>query len=162
MTLKVLKVFHIVALCVFVGSIPAHIVLGGLAQSSQGAESFAALHQAKYALTVGLTGAGIAVTVVSGILLMLSRRALLRTRWLRLKLFLMAIIVFNGAAILTPLAEQMKDMALLAIDTGVLSSNFHNLENRESFAGAINLLLILTVLVLSVVKPPLRWVSREA
>ena len=49
---KIIRVLHILAVCVFVGSIPGHIVLGELAKSAQGNEAFAVYQQAKYALTI--------------------------------------------------------------------------------------------------------------
>jgi uncharacterized membrane protein len=162
MTGKLLKVFHFVALCVFIGSIPTHIILGVIAQSSTGAESFAAIHHAKYVLTFGLTGTGIALSLVSGALLVLTRKAVLRKRWMRTKLLLVVAIVFNGVIVLSPLAEQMKVMAMAAVDSGALSPDFHAVESQEAVAGAVNLTLILIVIILAVVKPSLGSKSREA
>ena len=136
MTGKLLKVFHFVALCVFIGSIPTHIILGVIAQSSTGAESFAAIHHAKYVLTFGLTGAGIALALMSGVLLVLTRKAMLRKRWMRTK--------------------------LAAVASGALSPDFHAVESQEGVAGAVNLILILIVIFLAVVKPSLGSKTREA
>jgi len=161
MTIKTLKVFHVLALCIFVGSIPAHIILGGIAQSAQDAETFAVLHQAKYVLTYGLTTVGIALTLISGILLGLSQKHTFRTRWLRTKLFLVLAIVINGAIILTPTAERMKNMAMDAMNSGALSPEFHAAENQEAIAGAINIVLILVIFILAIVKPSLGSPSKE-
>ncbi len=154
---KLTRTIHILAVCVFVGSIPAHIVLGQLANShligGGTMEIFAAYQQAKYALTIGLTTAGIVLTFLSGAALVMGRKPLLRQNWLRAKLAVVALIAINGAVVLTPLAEQMRDLAVTAIKSAALDAAFHAAENTEAVAGAINLALIVIALVLAVFKP---------
>jgi hypothetical protein len=161
MTSKLLRGFHIVALCIFVGSIPSHIILGILAQSAQDAEAFAVFHQAKYALTTGLTASGIGLTLFTGAILGLSRKSIFKMRWLQAKLILVSLIVINGAVVLAPLAEQMRDLAIAAVNTGALSSEFHVAETKESIAGAINLLLVFAIFYLAIFKPKFGTQSLE-
>ncbi|MBT6096119.1 MAG: DUF2269 family protein [Rhodospirillaceae bacterium] len=157
---KLTRTIHILAVCIFVGSIPAHIVLGQLANShligGGTMETFAAYQQAKYGLTIGLTTAGIILTLLSGVALVIRRKPLLRQNWLRAKLCVVAAIAINGAAVLTPLAEQMRDLAVAAVETGALDAAFHAAENTEAIAGAINLALIVVAIALAVFKPQLR------
>lgn len=166
MTSKILRGLHLLAICVFVGSIPAHIVLGSMAASSltpnSGNEAFALYFEAKYALTVGLTMSGIGLTVLSGVMLGTSKRSMFKDRWLRLKLLLVAAIVINGTFVLTPLAEQMRDLAVAAIGTNPLTAEFQALEHTEAIAGAINLALIITVVFVTALKPRLGTSANNA
>lgn len=161
MNAKLLRGLHLIALCLFVGSIPSHIILGQLAQFAEDGDAFAVYHQAKYILTSGLTVSGIALTLLTGLLLASSKRQLFRARWFRAKLAVILLIVINGAVILTPLAEQMKDLAAIAAQTGILSNDFHLAETRETIAGATNIGLILTVFYLVIFKPTLKTNTLE-
>ncbi|MCB2101990.1 MAG: hypothetical protein KDE22_14025 [Rhodobacterales bacterium] len=152
---RLLKGLQLIALCVFVGSIPAHIVIGALAEGAADAEAFALHHQVKHVLTQGLTGAGLAATGISGVLLLLARRDLLRRRWMQVKLAAMALIAANGGLVLMPLAGRMADLAARAAADGALDPAFAGLAHQESLAGAANLGLILLALGLAVAKPRL-------
>lgn len=152
---SVLRWVHITALCVFLGSIPAHISIGILADHAHGYDAFAVHHQIKLALTKGQTLAGLAIVVVSGLLLWSKQRRILSARWFRVKLALVALIAANGGAILTPLAAEMAVMAQSAAETGILSADFAALKLRESLAGAVNLLAILVAVYLGVARPRL-------
>lgn len=151
---KTTRMIHLLALCLFVGSIPAHIFVGRLAGPAQGTEAFAVYLTAKQSLTTGLTFTGLVLTLITGALLAASSKGVFRQRWLRLKLILTPLIVINGALILSPLGERMKDMAVAAA-AGPLPAEFHAAVTREAVAGAINLLLILAIVALSVFRPKL-------
>lgn len=161
MNAKLMRGLHLIALCLFVGSIPSHIILGQLAQFAEDGDAFAVYHKAKFVLTSGLTVSGIALTLLTGLLFASSKRHLFKARWFRAKLALVFLIVINGAVILTPLAEQMKDLAVIAAQTGVLSSDFHIAESREAIAGAINIALILIVFYLVIFKPTFKTGTLE-
>lgn len=153
MSAKLLRGLHIIALCIFVGSIPSHIILGILAQFAQDGAAFAVYHQAKYILTSGLTGSGIGLTLLTGLMLGLSNRRVFKMRWFQIKLALVLLVVLNGAVILTPIAQEMKELAVAAVGTGSLSSQFHVAETKETIAGAVNLLSLLFIIFLAVFKP---------
>ncbi len=155
---KLFKIFHIIAICVFVGSIPSHIILGVLAQDMPLGEGFVAIYKAKAVLTYGLTAAGLALSVISGVLIFLQRRGTIKTPWLRLKLLLVAGIVFNAVNNLIPLAKKMSVLATDAMTTGALPPEFIAAKSAEAVAGPINLALILCVIFLSVAKPSL-WLK---
>ena len=146
----VLRIVHLIAVCVFVGSIPAHIVLGAAIDPAADPAAFAAFHQAKLLLTVSLTGAGIAAAVASGVLLALARRQLFRRGWLWAKIGLVTVVALNGGVVLTPLAAEM---AALAAGPGPLAAEFADLAAREAVAGSVNQVLLLAVVALAVIKP---------
>ncbi|MCW9034338.1 MAG: DUF2269 family protein [Rhodospirillales bacterium] len=150
---KFLKGVHILALCIFVGSVPAHIVLGAVADPTGDYQSFAIFHQAKYLLTYTLTTAGVIAVILSGLLLAISNKGMLKQRWLQIKLALVALIALNGGLILTPLAEKMTALAVKAAQSGTLETTFADLAGRESIAGAANILLIITVVFIAIYKP---------
>ncbi|MBE7638019.1 DUF2269 family protein [Sneathiella sp. P13V-1] len=162
MIFKILKVFHIVAICVFVGSIPSHIILGEIAQVMPLGESFVAIYKTKAVLTYGLTAAGLAMSVISGGLIVLRHRAMLKTPWLRLKLVLVAGIVINAVKNLIPIAKDMSVLAAQAAEAGSLPPEFLGLKAQEAIFGPINLALIICVIILSVAKPSLWKKVRRA
>ncbi len=150
---KALKYLHIIALCVFIGSIPSHIVIGALAEAASDLQTFAAHHHAKQVLTANLTLFALAATILSGLLLGITRRSLFKCRWLQLKLAFIVLIALNGVFFLTPIATEMAALANAAVASGVLDEKFADLRSRESVGGVVNLLSIFIVVALAVVKP---------
>lgn len=166
-----LRIMHLLAVCLFIGSIPAHILLGQAAQSvlrawsdPQQALLFATYHQAKLLLTQGLTLSALIATGVSGLALGLAL-AVGRGRssaaagffrqpsWLWVKLGMVALVGLNGALFLTPWATEMTALATQAMESGqALPSRFQALQQWESLAGGINILLLTGILTLSVIK----------
>lgn len=151
----VLRLAHLGAVAVFLGSIPAHLVLGAVADPAAGWARFATLHEAKHLLTAGLTLAALAATALSGGLLLLARPELRRRRWLRAKLLLVMLVALNGGLVLTPAAAEMAGLAAAAAERGVLAPRFAELEARERLAGPINLVALGLILVLAVTRPRL-------
>lgn len=146
----VLKIVHLTAMAVFIGSIPAHIVLAGVADPVAAA-SFAALQEGKMATIRALTLPGLAVTVVSGLALAWQGRAFHR-RWVRAKVALSALIAINGALVLTPTGQAIAAAAREGVSSGTVPAVLAALETREAAFGAVNLLLILAVIVVAVRK----------
>ena len=122
---RILKVAHLVALALFLGSIPGHIVLGRLADPAADAEGFALLMHATPD----------------------------KVRWMAAKLALVALITVNGAFILTPLARDISGSAKAAVAAGTLPAGFADLTRRESAFGAANLAMVLAVIALAVARP---------
>lgn len=152
-----LKGFHLVALAIFLGSIPGHILLGAMGDPARDLEGFAVLMQAKQMNVQWLTVPGLVITLLSGLTLMV-RRGIKpsRNRWLTAKLALVVLVALNGALILGPLSREMATMAQHAVQAGALPSAFATLEGREAIFGAVNLAMILTIIGLVVAKPALR------
>jgi hypothetical protein len=152
---QVLKSIHVIAACVFVGSIPAHIALGVMADGIGDPAAFAVLHRAKYMLTVNLTLIALAAVMGVGVLMALQRQTLFARRWLQVKGALVLLIALNGMFVLMPVAEEMAKMAADAAGGGVLDPDFAGLKLREGIAGAVNLCAIAAVIFLGVAKPGL-------
>ena len=152
-----LKIGHLVGLAVFVGSIPAHIVLGHLVDPATDLLGFATLMQAKYMTILVLTAPGLVLALLTGTALML-RRGMTpnRFRWMAVKLVLVGLITLNGTLFLTPLARDISAVARAAVSAGALPTEYADLARREAAFGAANLAMILAVIGLVVSKPALR------
>lgn len=154
---KLSRLCHLLAVCLFVGSIPTHIILGEVAQTVSDPYRFAIYHEAKLILSVGLTATALAIVVMSGLWGMWRRRDYLREGWFRLKLIFVALIAANGGLILTPTATRMADMAATAhANAQALDPAFQGLLTQEAIFGALNLILIMAVVALAVYRPILR------
>lgn len=151
---RTLKVAHLIALAVFVGSIPGHIVLGALGDPVADPAGFALLMHAKHVSVVALTIPALAFTVLTGAALAWRRRISPAShRWLAAKLALVALIGANGALVLRPLSAEIARVAAEAAAGGAVPAAVATLAARESAFGAANLAMVLAVLVLSVAKP---------
>jgi hypothetical protein len=153
---KTLKTAHLVGLTLFLGSIPAHIVLGRLAMAHADVAAAVALLEAKHAATLVLTLPGLALSVATGLALLLANRGLLRTAWLRAKLVLVALVALNGALVLTPVGAAMAERASHAGSMDELRAALAPLAARESAFGAANLAMALAAVALAVARPRLR------
>lgn len=150
---KVTKIVHLIAMAVFVGSIPGHIVLGALGDPTANPAAFADYHAAKHALTQVLTVSGLTLTVLSGTMLAIMRRELLKQRWLRIKIALVVLITLNAALFLVPLSGALAELAQTAVTQGTLPPEFDGLAAREGITGAVNLAMIVAVIALAVARP---------
>ena len=151
---KSLKILHFDGLALFDGSIPGHILLGEIAVPETGMEAFAALIRSKYLSVAALTLPGLGLMVATGIPLMIRRKMTPnRLRWMTIKLVLVSLISINGVFLLLPTAWEMSNVAANAMGSGSLDESFWNLKSRESIFGAINLILILIVIGVTVSKP---------
>lgn len=145
---RFLKVVHILGLAVFVGSILGHIALAQMAAPGEAAYGWA--QTAKHDSTLRLTLPGMAVAGLSGLLLTIRRRAILR-RWLQVKVGLFALVALNGALILSPLGAELAAQA----GQGAPAETLLALSGREALFGAVNLSLIVLIVVLAVARPRL-------
>lgn len=156
---KVLKIFHLIGLAVFLGSIPGHILLGRMVEAITDPGQVAQLLQAKHLATAALTIPGLAVAVVSGAALLARRRELLRSGWMRAKLGLVAVVVVNSLFFLLPLASEIAATGNDALSGAVVASRLAALDSREDILGAVNLLMILAIIAVSVTRPRRRLVA---
>lgn len=153
---KTLKVAHLVALALFVGSVPAHILLFALAERSQDAQGFALLMNAKYMCVQVLTLPALFLTLATGVALMVRQDLTpVRARSMAAKLALVALIALNGLFVLRPTARDLSALADNAIGTGSRTNEIAELERREGLYGNLNLAMILAVFVISVFRPQL-------
>lgn len=144
-----LLIIHLIGLAAFLGSVFGHIVLGRLADPAADAAAYALLQDAKHATTMLITGPGLVITGITGLVLLLTRRSLFASTWLKIKLALVAAIGGNAMLVLIPLGVEIAEKAAAGAPPDALTA----LAGRESLFGAANLLMVLTVITLSVVRP---------
>ncbi len=153
---KLLKISHLIGLAVFLGSIPGHILLGGIGNSEADLPGFAVLITAKQLNVQYLTVPGLILTLLSGAALAIRRDINpMRARWLVAKLILVVLITLNGMLILGPLSQEMAVAARNAVQLGALPVEFAALEQKEAIFGAVNLVMVFLVISLAVAKPAL-------
>jgi hypothetical protein len=150
---KPVKALHLLGLALFLGSIPAHILLGRLASAEADLAHMALLLHAKHVSVLALTLPGLALIVVTGLGLVVTERSLVQARWLWAKLGLAAFVMLNGALILTPTSAEIAAVAAEAAATGVVPPTLAALQARESLFGALNLMMTLSIIALAVLRP---------
>lgn len=156
---KLVKALHLVGLALFLGSIPAHILLGRMAAAEGDLAHMALLLHAKHVSVLALTLPGLALIVATGLGLVATERGLVQARWLWAKLALAALVMLNGALILTPTGAEIAALAAEAAATGVVPPTLAALQARESLFGAINLTMIFGIIGLAVLRPG--WRGRQ-
>lgn len=152
---KTLKVFHLIGMAMFLGSILAHIAAGRVPESaSDPAMAFA--RQAIVLATTYVTAPGLGIAILSGVLMALHGPDLLRRRWLMLHVAGAAAIAIITMIVMVPIGKQLLEAAL-ALSAGAASPvAFVSLLAREHAFGAVNIALLLVIIVLGAVKPRLR------
>ncbi len=154
---RLLKTCHLLGLTLFLGSILGHIV-AGVAAGAPGGASFLYAREHIALATRFLTLPGLALSIVSGIaLVVLSRPSPLRQPWLAAKIALTVAVVANSALFLAPAGARVLAgaVALSRGDSGAMADVVAALR-VEQYAGAANVLLILLIVVLGVFKPRLQ------
>jgi hypothetical protein len=155
---RLLKTCHLLGLTLFLGSILSHIVAGAAA-GAPGTASFLYAREQIALATQFLTLPGLALSVLSGIALVaVSRLSPLRNRWLAAKIALTLAVMANSALFLAPAGARAL-MGALALSKGEADAMIEIVAalRAEQYAGAVNILLILSIVLLGVFKPPLRW-----
>jgi uncharacterized membrane protein len=152
-----LKTLHLFFIALLVGSIFGYILLDNIGDPETDLAGFAVLMEAKYMNALVLIAPGLILTIVTGIALMF-RRGMTpnKLRWMALKLGFVGLIALNGIFVLTPLTQEMATIASNAVNSGTLPAVFSELKTRENIFGAINMVMILTTMWLTVAKPTLR------
>lgn len=146
-----IKAVHYLAMSSFIGSIFTHILLGILFSEAEPAALLTIL-QVKAILTQFLIFGGIAISVLSGAGLLVTSKSTPRIRpWLVVKLTLVVGIILNAALVLAPIGVQRVDIAARALP-GMPPLQFWELGMREDIFGAVNLILVLCVVALSILK----------
>lgn len=140
----ILKTLHMLGLAAFVGTVLLHLLIIAVADPADPA-AYAALMEIKDTATKALIVPGMAILGLSG---MASARRLPRPwpLWLKLKLALVAVTAANGLGILLPAGAAIAGAAAAGpVPPDLLA--------REAIAGAVNVVLILVILGLSVARP---------
>jgi hypothetical protein len=155
---RLLKTCHLLGLTLFLGSILGHIVASAAA-GAPGTASFLYAREHIALATQFLTLPGLALSVLSGIALVVgSRLSPQRHRWLAAKIALTVAVMANSALFLAPAGARAfaGALALSKGDAAAMTEIVAALR-AEQYAGAVNILLILSIVLLGVFKPRLQW-----
>jgi hypothetical protein len=151
----ILVLLHMLGLTMFVGSILGSIVLslGSPATGDPSRVVFA--WRAIGAANAYLTIPGLALMIVTGLLLVpAQRRSPRQERWLVLKIAAVAAIVIVAATLIEPSEDQLRELAGSLPDAAARAT-FMEVAARQQIYGAMNLALVALVSVLAVLKPRL-------
>lgn len=158
---RVAKLFHLLGLTLFLGSVFGHIVasIGG---GEPGSAAFLAARENISLATRYLTLPGLALALVSG-LAMAGKSGLpaLRQRWLLVHAGLAIAIVATTATIVGPAGQRIlaASLAFAHNEPGATLAAILDAKSWEDAFGRINLALALAAIVIGVFKPRL---SRRA
>lgn len=141
---KLLKIFHLLGLTLFLGSIFGHIVASAGAGEIGGA-AFSAARQAIAAATEALTLPGLGLALASG--LGLAALAPERRRWMFVHAGLAATVALVAVVVVIPAGQRTLSAATFAEVRAAVTT--------ETVAGALNVALTFAILALGVVKPRL-------
>jgi hypothetical protein len=146
-----LKVVHYAALSAFLGSIFTHILLGAAFGGGDLAK-VALVLQIKETITSLLIFSGLAIAVLSGAGLIAFAAWRPRIKpWLGVKLVLVGAVIANASLELGPIGAERARLAASAAAGGpALGETFRTLGAHESIFGAVNLLLVLLIIAISV------------
>jgi len=153
--LPVLRLMHLLGLTMFVGSILGTIVLslGAPATGDPNAVVFAwrAIGSANTLLTIP----GLAITIVTGVLLVPTQdRSPGRERWATIKILAVLAIVVIAVALIELSEDKLRDLSRSLHDPAARAA-FTEVAVTQGTHGAINLALVILGSVLAILKPRL-------
>lgn len=146
---KIIRVFHILGVVLFFGSILGHAVVGLAEHTHDSPQALLLTRQIVDVATWYLTLPGLLLLVLSGVGLIIYRERPMR--YLAAHLFIAILILANAIFILFPVGQAM----LGAASGGAINSvaEIQVLEGREAMFGVINILLCLAAVFIGVLKP---------
>lgn len=153
-SIRLFGVVHVIGLAAFLGSVFALIAVAQSHDSSGNWLEIAAGRADVMTIIRFVTKPGLVVTLISGILLLVQMKGLLHNRLMRWKGILVLLLVINSHFIVIPAAQELYEIALSASasqaqmpDSSSLVSTerFQAVLFRENIAGAVNLLLFISL-----------------
>lgn len=139
-----LRLFHIVGMAAFVGSVLAMIILARSHDFSGDWGQIAVARADVLRITRYATLPGLGLIVLTGLLLLGGRVGpLLRQRIMRIKLALVALLVLNTTILVVPTVARLALLAEAAVQSPAAQAAFLAVHWREDVFGALNLLLLL-------------------
>ena len=145
---RVLRLLHFVGLVTFLGSIFTYIAISALTRDAS-LENLAFARRIIATGTNVLTLPGMWVLAATG-LWMGYRRYGLSSRFFRIKLLLVALVVVDAHVIVVPAAHAATEIAIRSVGDGHLFPEYGPAYLRETIAGAVNVLLTLAAAVVGV------------
>lgn len=84
------------------------------------------------------------------------RSRLFERRWLIVKLLLATVVIVNGTFILTPLVDQVNDLAEKSLSQGYILPVYMTLKAKEDWYGTLNFIMLIAAFFLAILRPQLR------
>ena len=155
--LKALKAIHIVGVALFPGSIFAHIATGRTPAALTDPAATLFSRQAIDLATRYVTVPGLAIAIVSGILMAaIGYPGFFKRGWLVLHAAAAAIIVVITITVMLPAGRDILTAAAALASGAGAREAFDATAMREHSFGAANIVLALAAIALGAVKPRLR------
>lgn len=149
-----IKVFHLLGVVLFFGSILAHTVASIFATFSNNAQTLFIVRQVMQMETNYLLIPGLVLFFLSGIsMILVAKHKLKKMRWLLLHAVVGVLIILNAVFILLPAGTQILELSQLIARNNLPMDQLMDVKKTESIFGGINLLLCMFALILGVLKP---------
>ena len=153
---KSLKVLHIIGMALLLGSIFAHIAAGRVPGAGTEPAAMVFARQTIDVATRSVTLPGLALAIVSGILMVLLGPAgVLKRRWQLAHMALAAIVVAVTFIVMIPAGREILATALAIAAGSKPADAFSAVALPEHIWGGVNILLILIVVAIGAIKPRL-------
>ena len=153
---KSLKIFHVLGLVMFLGSIVAMIVVNQGHPAGVGPEQYLFARKAIYFTTSVVTMPGLYLLIVSGVGMVIAKRMWpLPTPWLLLKAVFAGLILVNAQFLVVPIGKVLAGAAGGVVLDEFTRSDLAAIENREHYFGSVNVVLTLLAIGLAVFRPQL-------
>ncbi len=154
---KFMKFAHIIGLCMFMGGISVHAIVGFVPGGREVASVIVVGRQVISIATWALMVPGLTLLAVSGIFMVLRTPGRLSQRtWLMAHIGIATLAIINTAAILIPMDSNISQAALnLLVDSHTMPI-YQAIKQKESVAGRINLLLSLVAIIIATIRPSVR------
>lgn len=146
---KILRIMHLLALVMFLGSIIGYIVVNGMAEKSTNLEVVSFAKNFVYLGTRIITVHGMWILILTGILLSYSSGYKIGANgWLKAKLLISLFIIINATFLIVPATKELAHIASDSVVKGALNPNMPKFQMREDIFGTINVIGILVNLIL--------------
>jgi hypothetical protein len=151
---RLIKMLHVLGLVMFFGSILSYISMGFVISTGEDVKLILLKRQIIHGMTWTLTMPGLWLLVITGVIMAIQMKyGFCKTRWLTIKQAIVIVMVINATFFLAPFVDQLLASAQQGMVTGTLSRNYFRIIDRENKLGALNLLLCLCTVIITIFKP---------
>jgi hypothetical protein len=148
---KLLKLFHLFGLILFLGSIFNFLLISILTKDNS-LENLVFARQIISKGTLFLTLPGMWLIAGTGAIMTLQSYDFIERRWLNLKHLIIVLVIMNAHFVIVPAAETALEIAENSLRQGVLLSDYERAYMRESIWSGINVILVIIAAVASLWK----------
>ena len=146
-----LKLLHLLGLALFLGSIVCHVVASVLGGTPGGSAEFIAARRQILLASQVVTMPGLALAVVTGVMMMLATQR--RRLWMWVHGALALLVLALALTVVMPTVAAILDGALAVAagtgDAGAVAAGYQ----VESMVGGVNVLITLAIMALAIWRP---------